>query len=223
MQPFSQKITLNISKQPVDYQQAQDFMQNHVSKMIAGQAQDMVWLLEHPPIYTAGTSAKAEDLLVKNRFPTFSTNRGGQFTYHGPGQRIIYVMLNLNQQQDIRAFVKRLEQWVINVLAEFDIEAQTLEGKVGIWVARADGRGFDKISALGIRLKKWISFHGLSINVNPNLEHFSGIVPCGINQQDYGVTSLEKLGKPCEMQDIDAKLIAHFPSLFNATLIYQDS
>ncbi|MCH9853037.1 MAG: lipoyl(octanoyl) transferase LipB [Alphaproteobacteria bacterium] len=222
MQLLPNKINLKISPEInealIDYQQAQEFMQNHVQKIHDNTETDLIWLLQHPPIYTGGISAKPTDLLEAERFPVYQTNRGGQYTYHGPGQRIIYVMLDLRQHQDIRLFVSALEQWVINTLQTYGIAAFTLDGKIGIWV-QTDTEKYAKIAALGIRIRKWISFHGLAVNINPDLSHFNGIVPCGINAQNYGVTSLHQRGVTVTMQEFDQRLVAEFPKLFGAKLV----
>lgn len=207
------------SDELVDYASAEAIMKNRAAQIAAGEAQEIVWLLEHPPLYTAGTSAKVDDLLSPDRFPVYDVGRGGQYTYHGPGQRVGYVMLNLKERsQDVRAFVCDLEQWLIETLAEFNIKGERREGRVGIWVerdARVQNGPEDKIAALGIRLHKWVSFHGVSININPDLEHFSGIVPCGI--QDHGVTSFEQLGHLATMPDIDVALRTCFERIFGIT------
>jgi lipoyl(octanoyl) transferase len=195
-------------------------MEARVAAIAAGDAPEAVWLLEHPPLYTAGTSAKAADLTDPDRFPVFQTGRGGQYTYHGPGQRVAYVMLDLNRRTpDVRCFVRAMENWVIAALAEFNVTGEIRQGRVGVWVARpdkprqADGTlAEDKIAAIGVKLRKWVSFHGLSINVEPDLGHFSGIVPCGI--RDHGVTSLVDLGLPVTLADVDAALLATFPRFF---------
>lgn len=182
-------------------------------------APERVWLVEHPPLYTAGTSAQPQDLLSGDRFPVFASGRGGQYTYHGPGQRVAYVMLNLNARaQDLRAYVAALESWIIAALWQFHIKGERREDRVGVWVARADrGPGTeDKIAAIGIRVRRWISFHGISLNVEPNLDHFSGIVPCGI--AGHGVTSLVDLGHPATMQDADVALRAAFSEVFGPTI-----
>lgn len=191
-------------------------MEARAAAIAAGTADEAIWLLEHPPLYTAGTSAKVEDLVEPDRFPVFEVGRGGQYTYHGPGQRIVYVMLDVKRRgQDVRCFVRQLEQWVIAALAEFNVAGEIRPGRVGVWVPRpdrprlADGSvAEDKIAALGIKIRKWVSFHGISINVEPDLGHFSGIVPCGI--RDHGVTSLVDLGLPVTMADLDAALLATF-------------
>lgn len=195
-------------------------MEARVAAIAGGDAPEAVWLLEHPPLYTAGTSAKAADLTDPDRFPVFQTGRGGQYTYHGPGQRVAYVMLDLNRRTpDVRCFVRAMENWVIAALAEFNVTGEIRQGRVGVWVARpdkprqADGTlAEDKIAAIGVKLRKWVSFHGLSINVEPDLGHFSGIVPCGI--RDHGVTSLVDLGLPVTLADVDAALLATFPRFF---------
>ena len=203
-----------------DFELAEEFMKRRVDQIIEGDASETIWLLEHPSIYTAGTSAKDVDLISKHRFPVFQTNRGGQYTYHGPGQRIVYVMLDLNKRsRDIRAFIECLENWVISTLDQFNIKGVIRHGRIGVWVERhdkpkrADGTlQEDKIAAIGIRLKRWVSFHGISINVEPNLEHFSGIVPCGISE--YGITSLVDLGIPVTTPEIDVALQTTFVKHF---------
>ncbi|MFC3615118.1 lipoyl(octanoyl) transferase LipB [Lutimaribacter marinistellae] len=195
-----------------DYDEALAFMEARVADISEGRADECIWLLEHPPLYTAGTSARVEDLRDPDRFPVHESRRGGQYTYHGPGQRVVYVMLDLNRRgRDIRKFVQDLEAWVIATLAEFNLRGEIREGRVGVWVTRPDKPATpggtpaeDKIAAIGIRLRKWVSFHGISINVDPDLEHFSGIVPCGIS--DHGVTSLVDLGLPVTMDDLDVAL-----------------
>ena len=187
-------------------------MEARAAEIAAGGAQEMVWLLEHPPLYTGGTSAKAADLVEPERFDVFQTGRGGQYTYHGPGQRVGYVMLDLRRRgRDVSAFVRGLEQWIIDSLAEFGITAERRCGRVGVWVAHADGE--EKIAAIGVRLRKWVSFHGISINLSPDLSHFSGIVPCGI--AEHGVTSLHALGKEVTMEALDAALRRNFERLFS--------
>jgi lipoyl(octanoyl) transferase len=197
-------------------------MEARVAAIAAGDADEAIWLLEHPPLYTAGTSSRAEDLTDPGRFPVHVAGRGGQYTYHGPGQRVVYVMLDLNRRgRDVRQFVCALENWVIGTLAEFNVTGERRPGRVGVWVQRPDrpagpdGRmAEDKIAAIGVKLRRWVSFHGLSINVEPDLSHFSGIVPCGI--RDHGVTSLVDLGLPVTMDDLDMALKAVFPRFFNA-------
>ncbi|WP_417719637.1 lipoyl(octanoyl) transferase LipB [Salipiger sp.] len=203
-----------------DYDDALAMMEARAEAIAAGEADEAIWLLEHPPLYTAGTSAKPQDLTDPSRFPVHETRRGGQYTYHGPGQRVIYVMLDVGARgRDVRRFVQQLETWVIAALAEFNVTGHIRDGRVGVWVERPDrpalpdGRmAEDKIAAIGIRLRKWVSFHGISINVEPELEHFSGIVPCGIS--DYGVTSLVDLGLPVTMEDLDVALRKSFDQVF---------
>lgn len=201
------EIEWKISPQPVPYEAALSFMEERAGLIAAGEAPECVWLLEHPPLYTAGTSARSEDLLSPERFPVYNTGRGGEYTYHGPGQRIAYLMLDLNRRRrDVRWFVSAIEAWVIDVCAQFGIEAGCRAGRVGLWV-RGEGGGVardEKIAAIGIRLRRWVSFHGVSINVAPELEHFSGIVPCGISE--HGVTSFKALGKEIDYAEIDMAL-----------------
>lgn len=206
-------VTWRVSEQPVAYLEAVDFMETQVALIRQGEAPEMVWLLEHPPIYTAGTSAKPQDLLEPGRFPVHATGRGGQYTYHGPGQRVAYVMLDLNKRgPDIRALVCNLEKWLIDTLACFNIIGERREGRVGIWVRRPDNSGEDKIAAVGIRVRRWVSYHGISINLNPDLTHYDGIVPCGI--AGHGVTSLAKLGHGISMRELDAALQKTFEPIF---------
>jgi len=201
-----------IADAPVAYPDALSFMERRVADIAAGAAPETVWLLEHPPLYTAGTSAHAEDLLTPDRFPVFDTGRGGQYTYHGPGQRVAYVMLDLNRRgRDLRRYVASLEQWIIDTLAAFNVKGERREGRVGIWIDRGHGRE-DKIAAIGVRVRHWITFHGIAINVDPVLEHFSGIVPCGIT--GHGVTSLVDLGLPVTMADLDVALKDAFSANF---------
>ncbi|SFR35648.1 lipoyl(octanoyl) transferase [Yoonia tamlensis] len=205
-----------ISDGLTDYATALAFMEKRVDAIARGAAEECIWLLEHPPLYTAGTSAKPADLIDPDRFPVIEARRGGEYTYHGPGQRVVYVMLDVTKRgRDVRKFVKDLENWVIATLDSFNIKGEIREGRVGVWVERPekprapDGSlREDKIAALGIRLRKWVSFHGMSINVDPDLEHFSGIVPCGITE--HGVTSLVDLGLPVTMHDLDIALKQSF-------------
>ena len=186
-------------------------MDAHVEAIAKGSEPERVWLLEHPPLYTAGTSAHDEDLVERERFPVFRTGRGGQYTYHGPGQRVAYVMLDLKRRGgDVRAFVAALEQWVIDTLDQFNVKGERREDRVGVWVRR--GEREDKIAAIGIRVRHWVTFHGISINVEPDLTHFSGIVPCGI--REHGVTSLVDLGLPVTMADLDTALKNTFAPIF---------
>ena len=204
------------SDTPVPYPEAVAAMESRVAAIAAGEAPELVWLLEHPPLYTSGTSGHAGDLL-EARFPLFATGRGGQLTYHGPGQRVVYVMLDLRQRRpDIRAYVASLEQWIIRTLAAFDVRGERREDRVGVWVSRPDkGPGCeDKIAAIGVRLRRWVSFHGISINVAPDLTHFGAIVPCGVVDPRYGVTSLADLGRPVAMADVDAALGQAFAEVF---------
>lgn len=204
-----------VSTAPVDYPQAVAAMEARAEAIAAGEAGEIIWLLEHPPLYTAGVSAKAGDLLDAERFPVFPSGRGGQFTYHGPGQRVAYVMLDLRERgRDVRAFVAALEGWVIEALAAFGVRGEIRPGRVGVWVERK-APGFsreDKIAAIGVKLRKWVSFHGISLNVEPDLSHFSGIVPCGVTE--HGVTSLVDLGLPVTMDESDVALKAAFEQVF---------
>jgi lipoyl(octanoyl) transferase len=198
----------------VDYEFAVARMEAEVAAIAAGTASELVWLVEHPALYTAGTSAEDKDLIAPARFPVYQTGRGGQYTYHGPGQRVAYVMLNLKRRgSDVRAFVTGLEQWIIATLDQFNIKGERREERVGVWVTRGDRE--DKIAALGIRLRHWVSYHGISINVDPDLKHFDGIVPCGINE--HGVTSLVDLGLPAVMADLDIALKSKFIDVFGAS------
>ena len=203
----------------VDYSDAVAAMEARVAAILDGSASELVWLLEHPPIYTAGVSAKADDLLT-SRFPVHRTDRGGQFTYHGPGQRVAYVMLDLRQRgRDARRFVGTLETWVIDALDTFGLKGETRQGRVGVWIERkAPGAPTreDKIAAIGVKLRRWVSFHGVSLNVEPDLTHFDGIVPCGI--RDHGVTSLVDLGRTATLDDADEALRRSFTALFGDTV-----
>lgn len=215
MSQVTSAIEWRISPGLVPYPDAVAAMEARVGAIAEGRASELVWLLEHPPLYTAGTSAKADDLLAPNRFPVFATGRGGQFTYHGPGQRVGYVMMDLRRRgNDVRRFVRDLEEWLIRTLAQFNVRGERREGRVGIWVARKGGRE-DKIAALGIRVRRGVSYHGVSFNVDPELEDFSGIVPCGI--AEHGVTSLADLGLTATMADVDIALRAAFEGVFGAT------
>ncbi len=201
-----------------DYETALAEMEEHVARIASGEGGERVWLLEHPPLYTAGTSANDADLIAPERFPVHRIGRGGQHTYHGPGQRVAYVMLDLKRRrQDIRAFVAALEAWLINALWHYHIRGERREDRVGVWVRRPDrGKNVeDKIAAIGIRLRKWVTFHGISFNVEPDLEHFSGIVPCGV--QEHGVTSLVDLGIPVTMPENDSVLRVEFEKIFGPT------
>jgi len=207
-----------VSQAPVAYPDAVAAMEARAAAIAEGRAGELVWLLEHPPLYTAGVSAKPGDLLDANRFPVFETGRGGQFTYHGPGQRVAYVMLDLSRRRkDVRAFVAALEAWVIEALARFNVAGEIRDGRVGVWVERrAPGvpPREDKIAAIGVKLRRWVSFHGISLNVEPDLDHFGGIVPCGVTE--HGVTSLVDLGLPVTLDEADAALLASFRQIFGA-------
>ncbi len=210
-------IEWRISDEPVPYEQAIAVMEARVEAIRADSAPELVWLLEHPALYTAGTSAREEDLLQPDRFPVHRTGRGGQFTYHGPGQRVAYVMLDLKKRgADVRAYVRSLEEWLINTLASFNIKGERREGRVGIWVDQGPYGGLrgreDKIAALGVRVRRWVTFHGVALNVEPDLSHFTGIVPCGISQ--YGVTSMVALGHLVTMPEVDSALMANWDGVF---------
>jgi lipoyl(octanoyl) transferase len=217
--PPEAEVEWRISDQPVDYLEAVVAMEARATAIAAGQAGELVWLLEHPPLYTLGTSGKATDLL-QARFPVYPTGRGGQLTYHGPGQRVAYVMLDLKRRRpDVRAYVAALEQWIIRTLSSFNVRGERREERVGVWVKRPDkGAAFeDKIAAIGVRLKRWVSFHGIAVNVEPDLSHFAAIVPCGVVDPRYGVTSLVDLGHPVAMADVDIALRAAFEEVFGPT------
>ena len=209
-----------VSEGLTDYAHAEAWMEARVDAIASGQARECIWLVEHPPLYTAGTSAKPNDLKDPERFAVHHTRRGGQYTYHGPGQRVAYVLLDVGARgHDVRRFVQQLEQWVIAALAQFNVTGLIRDGRVGVWVERPDKPALpsgataeDKIAAIGIRLRKWVSFHGLSINVEPDLDHFSGIVPCGITE--HGVTSLVDLGLPVTLGDLDVALRQEFAQIF---------
>ncbi|WP_336294373.1 lipoyl(octanoyl) transferase LipB [Bartonella sp. CB169] len=208
----------------VEYPEALRYMQERVENILAKNVSEQIWLLEHPSLYTAGTSTNKKDLLEPNLFPVYEAGRGGELTYHGPGQRVVYIMLDLKRRkQDIRAFISALEEWIIQMLAKFNIKGERREDRVGVWVQHSNfsstqGKNFseNKIAAIGIRVRKWISFHGISINVNPNLAHYSGIVPCGI--ANHGVTSFFDLGFPVRMHDIDIALKQTFEQIFGPTI-----
>jgi lipoyl(octanoyl) transferase len=205
-------IEWRISSTPVDYAAAVEDMERRVAMVHQGTAPELVWLLEHPPLYTAGTSARDEELLDPGRLPVHRSGRGGRYTYHGPGQRIAYVMLDLTQRdRDVRCHVHRLEEWAINTLAHFGIRGERRDGRVGIWVAHPDRRE-DKIAAIGVRVRHWVSYHGVALNVDPNLDHYRGIIPCGI--AEHGVTSLAALGIAATMIEVNATLRATFDEVF---------
>jgi len=199
----------------VDYNSAKEFMLDRVSGIISGERAELLWFLEHPDIYTAGTSAKEQDLIIPDKFPVYNAGRGGEYTYHGPGQRVVYTLLDLNRlydgKPDLRDYVSKLEKWIINTIKHFDIDGETRADRVGIWVKDKNGNE-EKIAAIGIRVRKWVSFHGIALNVNPNLDNFSGIVPCGLS--NFGVTSLEKLGVGADLKEVDALLEKEFNKIF---------
>lgn len=205
------------SKELIPYPEAIAEMEKRVSAIRTHEAKELIWLLEHPPLYTAGTSAKEEDLLLNGSLPVFHSGRGGQYTYHGPGQRVAYVMLDLNRRgNDVRAFVHDLEEWIIRTLRHFDIQGERRKDRVGVWIDQGNGRE-DKIAALGIRVRRWVSYHGIAINVAPDLSHYRGIVPCGISASEaspFGVTSLAQLGVPVDIDTVDEKLRQEFVSVF---------
>ncbi len=212
-------VAWRVSDDPVAYADALAAMDARVADIAAGRADELVWLLEHPPLYTAGTSAKAADL-IEARFPVHQAGRGGQLTYHGPGQRVAYAMLNLHRREpDVRRYVATLEAWIIRTLAAFNVRGERREDRVGVWVRRPDkGPGYeDKIAAIGIRVRHWVTLHGISLNVEPDLTHFAGIVPCGVSEQRYGVTSLADLGIPASMPEVDIVLRTEFEALFGPT------
>jgi lipoyl(octanoyl) transferase len=200
------------SNQPVAYDEAVALMEQRIAEIRDGSAPELVWLLEHPPLYTAGTSARPEDLLDPARLPVFKSGRGGQYTYHGPGQRIAYVLLDLDHRgRDLRCHVWRLEEWIIKTLARFNVKGERRHGRIGVWIGRPDGHD-DKIAAVGVRVRRWVTYHGVALNVAPDLDHYRGIVPCGIDpaSSGHGVTSLARLGIPASMTEIDAALHATF-------------
>ena len=211
-----------VSERLIPYEEAIRFMETRDRAIREDSAPDLVWFLEHPPLYTSGTSARPDDLRDPSRFPVFDAGRGGQYTYHGPGQRVAYVMMDVARRgRDVRAFVQNLEAWIIAALSDFNVEAGPREGRVGVWVDRTKAGGplrEDKIAAIGVRLRKWVSFHGISLNVEPDLEHFSGITPCGIADPRYGVTSLVDLGIPAMMDEVDGALGHAFETVFESRL-----
>ena len=223
--PGAPPVEWLVSPGLVGYREALAEMEARADAIAAGHAPERVWLIEHPPLYTAGTSARDSDLL-DTRFPVFRVGRGGQFTYHGPGQRVAYVMLDLKRRQpDVRAYVAALEGWLIGALAALGVVGETREDRVGVWVARPDkprspagSLAEDKIAAIGVRVRRWTTFHGVALNVAPDLSHFSGIVPCGIVEAHYGVTSLADLGRAASMADVDAALRGSFEALFGPTV-----
>ena len=217
--PGSPPVDWVVSDALVPYPEALAAMETRAARIAAGEARECVWLLEHPPLYTAGTSARESDLVTPGRFPVFTAGRGGQYTYHGPGQRVAYVMLDLNRRvPDLRRYVGALEEWLIATLSHYNIRGERREDRVGVWVRRPDkGPSVeDKIAAIGIRVRRWVSFHGVSLNVEPDLDHFTGIVPRGISE--HGVTSLVDLGYPVTMPEVDAVLRARFEAIFGETM-----
>jgi len=212
--PLSDAVEWRVSRDRVPYPDAVSLMERRVEAIGMGRERECVWLLEHPPLYTAGTSARAGDLIAPERFEVFRTGRGGQYTYHGPGQRVAYVMLDLKRRgPDIRRFVRDLEAWLIATLDRFGVHGERREGRVGIWVPQAGAAGGEaKIAAIGVRVRRWVTYHGVSLNIAPDLEHFSGIVPCGID--GYGVTSLRDLGIDASMDQVDAALKTCFDEIF---------
>lgn len=216
MGSIERALEWRVSHGPVGYEAAVEAMARRVAAIRAGSAPEQVWLLEHPPLYTAGTSAKAADLLFPSRFSVYRSGRGGQFTYHGPGQRVAYVMLDLKRRTpDLRRYVHDLEEWMIRALARFNIRGERREGRIGIWIARGGGAE-DKIAAIGVRVSHWVTSHGVALNVDPNLEHFRGIVPCGIAEPQLGVTSLAALGISISMAEVDMVLRETFEQVFRA-------
>ena len=212
-------VAWRVSEAPVGYTDALAVMDARAAAIAAGSESELVWLIEHPPLYTAGTSANMRDV-IDARFPVFQAGRGGQLTYHGPGQRVAYAMLDLKRRgPDVRRFVATLEEWIIRTLAAFNARGERREDRIGVWVRRPDkGEGFeDKIAAIGIRVKQWVTLHGMALNVDPDLSHFAGIVPCGVSEQRYGVTSLVDLGLPVSMPEVDSVLRREFEALFGAT------
>ena len=210
--PTPDSVEWRTDAEPVEYETAVLFMENRVEKICTHDAPETVWLLEHPPLYTAGTSASAGDLLQPDRFPVYRTGRGGQYTYHGPGQRVGYVMLDLNARgRDVRAYVHNLEEWIIGTLAKFGVTGERRTDRVGIWIDQGSGVE-NKIAAIGVRIRRWVTFHGIALNVDPDLDHFTGIVPCGIAA--HGVTSLHALGITATMADVDNALRETFDEVF---------
>ncbi len=208
------------SERPQGYPEAVAAMETRVAEIRAGRSPELVWLLEHLPLYTAGTSAEDADLVDPGRFPVYRTGRGGQYTYHGPGQRVAYVMLDLQRRGgDLRRYVHDLEDWLIRALARFNVKGERREGRVGIWIAREEGRE-DKIAAIGVRVRRWVTYHGVALNVDPDLDHFEGIVPCGV--REHGVTSLVDLGLPVTLADADVALRAAFEEVFGLETVVGD-
>jgi len=218
--PGSPPAEWRVSEGLIPYETALAAMEARVAAILAGEAPELVWLLEHPPLYTSGTSARPEEL-IEARFPVHATGRGGQYTYHGPGQRVVYLMLDLNRRApDVRRYVTALEEWIIRTLAGFNVRGERREDRIGVWMRRPEKGGGheDKIAAIGIRLKRWVSLHGIALNVDCDLTHFSGIRPCGVADARYGVTSLTDLGLPVSMAEVDTALRREFANLFGATM-----
>ncbi len=216
LRPDGRPVEWSVSREPVPYPEAVSAIEARAAAIAEGSAGEQAWLLEHPPLYTAGVTAKAGDLLEPDRLPVFRTGRGGRFTYHGPGQRVAYVMLDLNARgRDVGAFVRALEAWVIDALNAFNVRGEIRPGRVGVWVEHGAPPREDKIAAIGVKLRRWVSFHGISLNVEPDLEHFAGIVPCGIDE--HGVTSLVELGLPVTMDEADSALRISFEKVFGPT------
>jgi len=214
LRPTAAPLEWRISRQAVGYEEAVAAMEARVAAIRAGSAAELVWLLEHPPLVTAGTSAKPEDLLERGRFPVYRSGRGGQFTYHGPGQRVAYVMLDLRRRGgDVRRYVHDLEEWIIRTLARLGVKGERRQGRIGIWVERGGGRE-DKIGAIGVRISRWVTYHGVALNRDPELEHFSTIVPCGIAEPQFGVTSLAALGVRVSAETLDGLLKQAFAEVF---------
>jgi lipoyl(octanoyl) transferase len=212
-------VEWRVAVSPVDYAEAVELMEKRAAAIATGTAPELVWLLEHPPLFTAGTGARGEDLAGTERFPVHTTGRGGRLTYHGPGQRVGYAMLDLKRRgADVRRYVLALEEWIIRALARLDVKGERRADRIGVWVKRPDkGEGFeDKIAALGIRVKRWVTLHGISLNVAPDLAHYAGILPCGVSEQKWGVTSLKDLGVEAGMGDVDAALRASFEEIFGS-------
>ncbi|MEO0319524.1 MAG: lipoyl(octanoyl) transferase LipB [Pseudomonadota bacterium] len=216
--PATAPLEVRVTGGLTDYETAVDWMETRAAAIRAGTAAECLWLVEHPPLYTAGTSAKMTDLRAPDRFPVYRSARGGQFTYHGPGQRVAYVMIDLTRRgRDVRRFVRDLEGWLMDTLAAFNIDSRTHPDRVGVWVDRTEPGGparEDKIAAIGVRIRRWVSFHGIALNVEPELSHFDGIVPCGISADGLGVTSLVDLGHPVTMDEVDGVLINQFRQRF---------
>ena len=219
-------VDWRVATAPVGYTDAVALMEKRVAAIAAGTAPELVWLVEHPPLFTAGTGARGEDLAGTERFPVHATGRGGRLTYHGPGQRVSYAMLDLKRRgADVRRYVLALEAWIIDALARFDVKGERRTDRIGVWVKRPDkGEGCeDKIAALGIRVKRWVTLHGISLNVAPDLTHYAGILPCGVSEQKWGVTSLKDLGIEAEMSEVDAALLASFEEIFGPVAVASEA